>query len=69
MLTTTTYDSHESRNSTLVFDKYGDQYFLSEILCGPASINASLPPTKSEKQARMQQAALHNASHVFVAVK
>ena len=69
MLTTTTYDSHESRNSVLVFDKYGDQYFLREILCGPASINASLPPTKSEKQARMQQAALHNASQVFVAVK
>ena len=31
MLTTTTYDSHESRNSTLVFDKYGDQYFSARF--------------------------------------
>lgn len=71
MLITISYDSHESRNgSKLVFDKYGDhQYFLSEILCSSASINASLPPTKSEKQARTEQAALHTPSQVEIAAK
>jgi len=69
MLVTTTYDSHESRNSTLVFDRYGDQYFLSEILCRSAAMNVSVHQSKAEQHARTQQAALHNASQVFVAVK
>jgi hypothetical protein len=69
-MTTTSFDSHESRSGgKLVFDKYGDQYFLSEILCQSAAITASVPPSKQEKQARMQEAALHNASQVFVAAK
>jgi hypothetical protein len=34
MLTSTAYDSHESRRgSVLVLDKHGDRYFLSETLC------------------------------------
>ena len=36
-------DSKESQgNDELVFKGYGDQYFLSEILCEPASLNVSL---------------------------
>ena len=70
MLATTSFDSHESRNgSKLVFDKYGDRYFLSEILCAPASINASLHLTKAEKQARMQEASLKSMSQVYLAAK
>lgn len=67
MLTTTLYNSHESRNS--VFDKYSDQDFLSEILCRSSAMNVSVPASKQEKQARMQQPALRNASQVFVAAK
>ena len=70
MLASTMYDSHQSRNgSKLVFDKYGDQYFLSEILCQPSAINVSVPLSKSEKHARMQQALLQNGSQVFIAAK
>ena len=66
----TTYDSHESRDgSKLVFDKYGDRYFLSEVLCQPSAINVDLAPSKAEKQARMQLAALHAPSQVYVAMK
>ncbi len=70
MLATTSYDSRGSSNgSKLVFDKYGDRYFLSEILCAPASINASLHLSKAEKQARMYQATLQAPTQVLVAAK
>jgi len=38
----------------LVFHKYGDQYFLSEIRCTGSSLNVRLAPTKAEKMARKQ---------------
>jgi hypothetical protein len=70
MLAAANYDSHESRNgSKLVFDKYGDQYFLSEILCQPSAINVNLPLSKSEQHARMQQAFVNQDSQVFIAAK
>ena len=66
----TTYDNHQSRNgSKLVFDKYGDQYFLSEILCQPAAINVNVEPSKAEKQARTLQTSLQTPTQVYVAIK
>jgi hypothetical protein len=68
-MATTNYDRHESRKGgKLVFDRYGDQYFLSEILT-PTAVNVSLPPSKQEKQARQQEATIHNASQILVAAK
>ena len=70
IFSTATYDSHDSRGSSkLVFDKYGDQYFLREVLAEQAAINARVLPSKAEQRARMHQAALHSASQVEVAAK
>ncbi|HEX3469668.1 MAG TPA: hypothetical protein VHT28_00650 [Silvibacterium sp.] len=70
ILSTATPDSKESRNgSKLVFDKYGDQYFLHEILCQSAALNVNLPTSKQEKKARVQEAMLHSAGQVFVAAR
>ena len=47
----------------LVFDKYGNQYFLHEVLCPNAvSLNRELAPSKAEKNARQHatQAKLTN---------
>jgi len=64
------YDTHESRNgSKLVFAKYGDQYFLSEILCQPAAINVNLPTSKTEQRTRRQRAFMNTESQVFVAAR
>ena len=38
----------------LVFHRYGNQYFLSEIRCGLASMNVQFPASKLEKKARTQ---------------
>src|ERR1035438_5333625 len=45
---------NESRSgSKLVFDKYGDQYFLRRVLSPNfASLNLDVPQGKAEKQAR-----------------
>jgi hypothetical protein len=69
VLTPASPDNNTSQTGKLVFDKLGNQYFLSEILCAPSAINVSLPPTRAEKQARMQQAALHTPTQVFIAAK
>jgi|SRR5579862_7507053 len=39
-------------HSKLVFDKFGDHYFLREISCPSIAINVEIPPSKLEKQTR-----------------
>ena len=58
ILTTTTHDANESKTAKLVFTKYGDQYFLHEILCSSADMNMTVPASKQEKWARGQEASL-----------
>jgi hypothetical protein len=41
-------------DNTLVFHKYGNQYYLSEIRSEGASIDVHFPTTKAEKRARAQ---------------
>ena len=53
----------------LVFDRYGDKYFLSEIICPSAAISAHIPASKLEKQARTHEASLHSSGQTLVAVK
>jgi hypothetical protein len=43
-------------SSKLVFNKYGDHYFLSEILCPSIAMDMEIPKSKLEKQIRTQQA-------------
>jgi len=56
--------------SSLVFDKYGDRYFLHEIRCSTTgTMNLDLPVSKSEKLVQRQQASLQqNRDEVFVAL-
>jgi hypothetical protein len=52
-------DGHRSPNGgRLVFNKYGDQYFLSEILSDDANLNVQVPVSKTEKKVRLQEARL-----------
>ncbi len=69
--------SSESNNesqsgSELVFDKYGDQYFLHRVLCPTvASLNLNVPQGKAEKNARSRniEAKLHNGDETLVAAR
>ena len=53
----------------LLFQKYGTQYFLSEILCDSAEMNLRVPPSKREKRAQLQQARLNESSTTLVAAR
>jgi hypothetical protein len=46
------------RESHLVFNKYGDRYFLSEILSSTGAMNMAIPRSKLERQAQTQRASL-----------
>jgi hypothetical protein len=61
-----------SSGSKLVFDKYGDQYFLRRVLCpSTSSLNLDVPQGKAEKRARSRslEAKLHNREETMVAAK
>ncbi|MGA8728036.1 MAG: hypothetical protein WB608_04740 [Terracidiphilus sp.] len=64
---------NESKSgSQLVFDKYGDQYFLRHVLCpSMASLNLDVPQGKAEKKARSRalEANLHSGEETMVAAK
>ncbi|SRR5579871_4016765 len=46
-------NAESTSGDELVFDKYGNQYFLHEVLCpNVASLNRKLAPSKAEKNAR-----------------
>jgi hypothetical protein len=43
-----------AKDNVLVFHKYGDQYFLTEIRSTEGSMELSFPASKTEKRARTQ---------------
>lgn len=48
------------RHDELVFDRYGDSYFLSEVLSGGAETGRRLAPTREEKQLRRESEMARN---------
>jgi hypothetical protein len=53
-----------TRDDEVVFTKYGNQYFLHEVLCSALSMNVALPTSKLEKRARIQEAKLPHSATV-----
>jgi hypothetical protein len=58
------------REGHLVFHRYGEEYFLSEIDCPDASMTASLPTSKLEKKAqtRQEEASMDDSGVVLLAL-
>jgi hypothetical protein len=71
METSTTYfdNNGPGRDARLVFNKYGSQYFLREVLCDSPAINSALPASKLEKFAQIQEARLRNIEQSMAAVR
>jgi hypothetical protein len=71
-LATTFGDSkkpEKGHNGELVFNRYGDKYYLTEVLCPDAGLSMQLPTSKTEKRARINEASLSTTSEVLVAAK
>jgi hypothetical protein len=66
---TTTHDFRDPQHQDeLVFNKYGDLYFLHTVICAQAAqMNVDLSTWKSEKRARAQEAKLDQFQQVMVA--
>jgi hypothetical protein len=63
-------DGNDSKKNVLVFNKYGDQYFLHEILCSSSGMNLELPASKLEKKVQHQEARLQGGGdQILVALK
>jgi hypothetical protein len=69
MITTYSSSNGLGSDSALLFNKYGDQYFLREILCESANIRSTLPASNLEKQARIREARLHSTDQIMAAVR
>lgn len=70
MLTTAISDAKQpASGGELVFNRYGDKYFLTEVLCPNAGVSMQLPPSKLEKRARINEASLPTSSQILVAAK
>jgi hypothetical protein len=60
-------DDKRSTTPVLVFNRYGNQYFLHEILAANA-LNVAVPRSKRE-QRRLQEATLRESNQTLVALK
>ena len=62
-------DGKRPESGKLVFDKWGDQYFLREILCANADMSLQVPESKTETRIQRQQASVQpNKDEVYVAL-
>jgi hypothetical protein len=62
-------DNKSPNHGKLVFNKYGSQYFLSEILCDQSDMHVAVPASKTEKRVRLEQARLNSNSQTLVATR
>ena len=60
-------DDKRSKTPVLVFQRYGNQYFLHEILAANA-MNVAVPRSKRE-QRRLQEAKLQESNQTLIALK
>lgn len=52
----------QSAAGRLVFNRYGNQYFLHEVLCNYAAMHAEIGASRLEKEVRIQQARLQSGT-------
>lgn len=58
-----------SAPSTLVFNKYGDHYFLRELLKADGETEMTFYPSSLEKRLRTEEASLANKGRILLAMK
>lgn len=61
--------SASANDHKLIFHKYGEQYFLSQVLCGECTVSMDLPRSKREKRASLREAQLETPQQVLLALK
>ena len=62
-------DDPQSGPGKLVFKKYGDHYFLHQLLCSSCRMNVAFSGSKREKLARTREASIPTTTDVLLAAK
>jgi hypothetical protein len=68
-MTTAPGGTQSQNTGKLLFHKYGNQYFLSEILCDSAGMNLKILPSKQEKRTQIEEARRNTSSQTLVAAR
>jgi hypothetical protein len=69
-VSTTHGNTDPGHGSKLVFEKYGERYFLHRVLCPTTvSMNVDIPEWNSEKRARTREAKLEHGEPILVAAR
>jgi len=55
--------------NVVVFRKYGDKYFLGEILSTKGAVHVGFSPSKREKAARTEEASTSAPTQIYLALK
>ena len=66
-LTTGTYSPNPREKASLVFNRYGDQYFLSEVWTGGDQTGRQLVPSTRERELSLANEALPEVVAIAVA--
>ena len=54
----------------LVFDRYGDKYFLHRVLCPSINgINLDIPPSRAERESHLREAKLQSDERILIAAR
>jgi hypothetical protein len=70
VMTLASENGGSSTGCVLDFDIHAGQKFLHAVLCQSAEISINLPPSKLEKNARAEEAKLHETGgHVMIAAR
>jgi hypothetical protein len=67
-LTATHIGSTWSGRPMLVFERYGDKYFLHEVHASSSTMNVSVARSKAEKRILIQEAVVRNGGETQVAL-
>ncbi len=62
-------EAPSKKTDKLIFHRYGNQYFLAEILGGQGSQATVLPATKQEKELQIARATTNNSNNIEIASK
>lgn len=68
VLRSTPGEDDHSGIDKLVFNKYGDQYFLHVVLCTTIHLSSEFPVSKAEKKAQLHRASLDRGDRVLLAL-
>jgi len=66
LIKSTHVQSVEVESAKLVFNKYGNQFFLSQIWKGNSGAGVQLPPSKREKELRLAGSQFSNGPRTVV---